>query len=55
MEAIQDYYLGMTVTEVLALTDGPIYPTFNPSESGATISFIRLYDALIDALGDYHG
>jgi hypothetical protein len=55
MEAIQDYYLGMTVTEVLALTDGPIYPTFNPSESGATISFTRLYDALIDALGDYHG
>ena len=55
MEAIQDYYLGMTVTEVIALTDGPIYPTFNPSESGATISFTRLYDALIDALGDYHG
>ena len=53
METIQDYYLGMTVTDVLGLTNGPLYPDFNPNVSGATISFTRLYESLLDALGDY--
>jgi hypothetical protein len=49
---IQDFYLGQTTTEVLALTTLPIYPNFNPTESGATISFVRLHQALLNALGD---
>jgi electron transport complex protein RnfD len=49
---IQDYYLGLTTTEVVALTTLPMYPSFNPNESGATISFIRLHQALLNALGD---
>jgi hypothetical protein len=49
---IQDFYLGQTTTEVLTLTTLPIYPNFNPTENGATISFVRLHQALLNALGD---
>ena len=52
LTGIQDFYLGQTTTEVLALTTLPIYPNFNPIESGATISFVRLHQALLNALGD---
>jgi hypothetical protein len=52
LTGIQDFYLGLTTSEVLALTTSPIYPNFNPTESGATISFVRLHQALLNALGD---
>ena len=52
LTGIQDFYLGQKTNEVIALTTLPIYPNFNPSESGATISFIRLHQALLNALGD---
>jgi hypothetical protein len=52
LTGIQDFYVGQTTTEVLALTTLPIYPNFNPIESGATISFVRLHQALLNALGD---
>jgi hypothetical protein len=50
--SIQDFYLGKTITEVIALTTLPMYPNFNPTESGATISFVRLHQALLNALGN---
>jgi hypothetical protein len=49
---IQDYYLGETTTDVLSMVTLPTYPNFNVSESGATISFVRLHQALLNALGD---
>jgi hypothetical protein len=49
---IQDFYLGQTTSEVLGLLTLPNYPNFNPNESGATISLIRLHQALLNALGD---
>ena len=49
---IQDYYLGQTTTDVLSMVTLPTYPNFNANESGATISFIRLHQALLNALGD---
>ena len=49
---IQDYYLGQTTTDVLSMVTLPTYPNFNVSESGATISFVRLHQALLNALGD---
>jgi hypothetical protein len=49
---IQDYYLGETTTDVLSMVTLPTYPNFNVSESGATISFVRLNQALLNALGD---
>lgn len=52
LQGIQDFYLGLTTTEVLALTTLPIYPNFDPTQSGATISFVRLHQALLNALGD---
>ena len=52
LTGIQDFYLGQKTNEVIALTTLPIYPNFNPTESGATISFIRLHQALLNALGD---
>jgi hypothetical protein len=52
MIGIQDFYLSLTTTEVLALTTIPMYPNFDPNESGATISFNRMHQALLNALGD---
>jgi Na+-translocating ferredoxin:NAD+ oxidoreductase subunit D len=49
---IQDYYLGQTTTNVLSMVTLPTYPNFNANESGATISFIRIHQALLNALGD---
>ncbi len=50
---VLDYYIGMTVDAVLALAEtGPVYPGFNPTGSGATISFTRIFDAILDALGE---
>jgi electron transport complex protein RnfD len=49
---IQDYYLGQTTTDVLSMVTLPTYPNFNANESGATISFIRIHQALLNALGD---
>jgi Na+-translocating ferredoxin:NAD+ oxidoreductase subunit D len=49
---IQNYYLGQTTTNVLSMVTLPTYPNFNANESGATISFIRLHQALLNALGD---
>ena len=49
---IQDFYLGETTTDVLSMVTLPTYPNFNVSESGATISFVRLHQALLNALGD---
>ena len=55
LEDVLDYYIGMTVQEVLAIAEsGPIYPNFNPTGSGATISFTRIFDAILNALGDYN-
>lgn len=56
LDDVLDYYIGMTVQEVLAIAEsGPIYPNFNPTGSGATISFTRIFDAILNALGDYNG
>jgi hypothetical protein len=52
MIGIQDFYLSLTTNEVLALTTIPIYPNFDPNESNATISFNRMHQALLNALGD---
>jgi Na+-translocating ferredoxin:NAD+ oxidoreductase subunit D len=54
-EIIQDYYLGMTVDEVLALNQGPLYPGFSPTQSGVTISLDRIFEAIQLALGGQHG
>lgn len=55
LEAIQDYYLGQTVADVLALTQSPIYPTFSVSQTGVTISLDRIFTAIQLALGGYDG
>jgi Na+-translocating ferredoxin:NAD+ oxidoreductase subunit D len=52
LESIQEFYMGETVSEILTMVLLPIYPNINPNESGATISFIRLHQALLNALGD---
>jgi len=51
-EGIQDFYIGKGVLDILANGTMPMYPNFNPNDSGATISFIRLHQALLNALGD---
>jgi hypothetical protein len=51
-EGIQDFYIGKGVLDILANGTMPIYPNFDPNDSGATISFIRLHQALLNALGD---
>ncbi|MEY3609907.1 MAG: hypothetical protein RLZZ264_428 [Bacillota bacterium] len=56
LDDILDYYIGMTVQDVLAMTEtGPNYPNFNPTGSGATISFTRIFDAILNALGTDNG
>ena len=52
LESIQEFYIGETVSEILTMVSIPIYPNLNPNESGATISFVRLHQALLNALGD---
>jgi electron transport complex protein RnfD len=56
LDSLLDYYLGMTTQEVLALSEnGPLYPNFNPNGSGATISFTRIFNAILNALGVNNG
>ncbi len=56
LDDVLDFYIGMTVQDILALSEsGPVYPNFNPTGSGATISFTRIFDAIIHALGNYNG
>ncbi|MFZ9139721.1 MAG: hypothetical protein ACO207_04695, partial [Bacilli bacterium] len=56
LEDVLDYFIGMTVLDVLNLSaSGPLYPNFNPTGSGATISFTRIFDAILNTLGAYYG
>jgi hypothetical protein len=56
LTSIQDYYLGMTAMDILALgNQGPLYPDFNPMGTGATISFTRIYQAIREAIGTAYG
>lgn len=56
LDDVLDFYIGMTVQDIVALSEsGPVYPNFNPTGSGATISFTRIFDAIINALGNYNG
>ena len=55
LKGIQDFYIGETVSSILTMVSIPMYPNFNPTESGATISFVRLHQALLNALGESNG
>jgi Na+-translocating ferredoxin:NAD+ oxidoreductase subunit D len=55
LSLIQETYLGLTVATILAMNQPPVYPQFNPTQSGMTVTLTRLFDALQAALGDYHG
>jgi hypothetical protein len=52
---IQDTYLGLTVSDILAMSNPPIYSGFNPTELRITVTLDRLWDALQNALGGYDG
>jgi len=52
---IQDAYLGLTVIEIMIMTNPPTYPGFNPTQIGMTVTLDRLWDALQNALGGYDG
>jgi hypothetical protein len=54
LEFIQDFYIGETVSDIITSLTPPNYPSFNPNVTGrtATISFNRLHQALLNALGD---
>jgi electron transport complex protein RnfD len=49
-EVIQDYYIGQTVASILALNQPPLYPDFNGTQTGLTVTLERIFDAIIDAL-----
>jgi hypothetical protein len=55
LKGIQDFYIGETVSSILTMVSIPMYPNFNATESGATISFVRLHQALLNALGESNG
>lgn len=52
---MQDYYLGKTPTDILTGVGLPLFGSFNPIESGATISFMRIHQAIINALETAYG
>jgi Na+-translocating ferredoxin:NAD+ oxidoreductase subunit D len=55
LTVIQDYYIGQTVAEILALTTSPLYPNFSISQTGLTVSLDRIFTVIQLALGAYNG